>query len=246
MEKETKPIINPEIEEDMPDFEGNTIKLPCESKESVTDDTDDSENENVSEEKSADSFNPLQLAFKPLLQQAMAEDALFADTVKEKENRTEKRKSFSECCDYIMGEFYKYACDHKFDNGNFGFGGCDDEKIVSMIKHYYDEDDIVIKKFNDAKPVVKTTIPTPPVKTAKKPKETPKPVKNTYDLSKIITAKKEASDAPKRKPKVKDNLLAGFVPMERPNTEKDAKKGSRQQAKSIVQMDMFADFFGEE
>ena len=230
-----------EIVEDMPDFEENTIKLPFEKKESVDDTTDDSENENVSEENPTDnSFNPLQLAFKPCYDRAIAEDSLFADMVKEKENRTDKPKSFSECCDYIMGEFYKYACDHKFDNGNFGFGGCDDTKIVSMIKHYYDEDDIVIKKFHDAKPVVKTTMPTAPVKTAKKPKETPKPVKNTFDISKIITAKKETADAPKRKPKVKDNLLAGFVPMERPNTEKEAKKVSRQQAKSIDQPSLFS------
>lgn len=264
MEEKFNPTITPEIVEDMPDFDEVSVEIPCEKEESVTECTDSPENGIVSEEKQAvseesseekeeqeektDSFNPLQLAFKPCYLQAIAEDSLFAKMVKEKENRKEKPKSFSECCDYIMGEFYKYACEHKFDNGHFGFGGCDDTKIVSMIKHYYDEDNIEIKRFNDAKPVVKTATTTMPVKATKKVKETPKPVKNTFDISKIVTAKKQDENAPKRKPKVKDNLLAGFVPMERPDAEhyeKEARKGSRQQAKSVEQMDLFADFFGE-
>ena len=49
-----------------------------------------------------------------------------------------------------------------------------------------------------------------------------------------------------KREKKKDNLLAGFVPMERPsleNYEKEGKKGSREQAKSVEQGDLFAGLF---
>lgn len=101
------------------------------------------------------SFNPLQLALKPLYEQAKSEDELFAKQVQEKESRTEKPKSFAECCEYIMGEAYKYAKDHK--QGNFGMAGMPDADMIGLIKHYYDEDDIKIEKIVDAKPVVKAT-----------------------------------------------------------------------------------------
>lgn len=90
------------------------------------------------------SFNPLQMAIKPLFEKAQEEDPLFAQEVQEKESRAEKPKSLKECADYIMGEAYKYAAGHK--SGNFGLAGCPDEQIIAMIKHYYDEDDIKINK----------------------------------------------------------------------------------------------------
>ena len=103
-----------------------------------------------------------------------------------------------------------------------------------------------MQKISGAKAVV-SSVPTPksPAKVEKK-KETPKPKSNVIDITKAITAKPKAEDGKKvKREKKKDNLLAGFVPMERPDSYKEGKKGSRQQAKSIEQMDLVADFFSE-
>ena len=121
------------------------------------------------------SFNPLQLALKPLYEQAKSEDELFAKEVQEKESRTEKPKSFAECCEYIMGEAYKYAKEHQ--QGNFGLAGMPDADMVGLIKHYYDEEDIKVEKIVDAKPVVSTTPATKPATKPKRPKET---LENTH------------------------------------------------------------------
>lgn len=157
------------------------------------------------------SFNPLQLALKPLYEQAKAEDELFAKQVHEKESRTEKPKSFAECCEYIMGEAYKYAKDHK--QGNFGMAGMPDADMIGLIKHYYDEDDIKIEKIVDAKPMVRTTPAT---------KQTPKPKRH------------------------KETLENTHVPMVRPTSIRDAKKGSKEQADNVVQMDIWGMLAGEE
>ena len=194
-------------------------------------------------------FNPLQMAIKPLYERAIASDPLFANEVKEKEGRAEKPKSLAECAEYIMGEAYKYAMEHKF--GSFGFAGVPDEDMPSLIKHYYDEDDIKIHKIGaGVQSVVSRTpsAPVAPVKGKGKGKEKQKPVKNVVDITKaIVSATKDTGDG--KKAKKKDNLKAGFVPMERPNLEtyeKDAKKGSREQAKGVHTIDMFADFFKDE
>lgn len=116
-------------------------------------------------------FNPLQMAIKPLYKQAMAEDALFAAQVREKESRTEKPKSLAECCEYIMGEAYEYAANHK--NGNFGLAGMSDTDMMGLIKHYYDEDDIKIKKVGaGTKSSVATTKKEAKPKKPERPKET--------------------------------------------------------------------------
>ena len=162
------------------------------------------------------SFNPLQMAIKPLYEQAIAEDELFAKEVKEKETRAEKPKSLAECAEYIMGEAYKYASEHR--DGNFGLAGCEDSQIKAMIKHYYDEDDIKINKVGaSAKPVVKKT------------------------AGKTETATKtEKPKKPTKPQRPKETLDCVNVPMIRPVSEKDAKKGSREQAKSVIVMDLFA------
>ena len=264
---------NTEIVEDMPDFEENTAEMPCEDAKSVEDCTDDAENEIVSEENADDSaetekkpsgsaekkeedfknnlptgfsFNPLQLAIRPLYEKAIAEDELFAKEVKEKESRKEKPKSLAECADFLMGEAYEYASKHR--NGNFGLAGMPDDELMGLIKHYYDEEDIVIRKMGaGVRAKVATTKTT--AKAEKKVKEKPKQKANVIDITKAITAKPKTEDGKKAKrEKKKDNLFAGFVPMERPdaeNYEKEAKKGSREQAKSVEQMDLFADFFSE-
>lgn len=92
----------------------------------------------------APSFNPMQYALKPLLEKAMAEDDLFAKEVREKEAREKNPKSLAELYEYVQGEAYEYASAHR--NGNVGVAGCPDSEMINFIKHYYDEDDIKIKK----------------------------------------------------------------------------------------------------
>ena len=166
------------------------------------------------------SFNPLQLALKPLYEQAKSEDELFAKQVQEKESRTEKPKSFGECCEYIMGEAYKYAKDHK--QGNFGLAGMDDQGLIGLIKHYYDEDDIKIEKVSGAKAVVQG-VPTKKAET--------KPTKETK---------------PKKEERPKETLTAGLTKMIRPKDEKEAKRESKKQAKAVEVMDMFAGMWDDE
>lgn len=155
------------------------------------------------------SFNPLQMALKPLYEQAKSEDELFAKQVQEKESRTEKPKSFAECCEYIMGEAYKYAKDHK--QGNFGMAGMPDADMIGLIKHYYDEEDIKIEKIVDAKPIVQSTTPAPTTKPKKeeRPKET-----LTAGLTKMIRPKdeKEAKRESKKQAKAVEvmDMFAGM------------------------------------
>lgn len=186
------------------------------------------------------SFNPLVMAIKPFYDKLIAEDEIFANVVRERESRKEKPKSLSECAEYIMSEAYNYAKSHR--NGNFGMAGFPDEDMYRLIRHYYDEEFLEVHKITDAKAVV-SSVPTP--KSPAKVKEKEKPVKNVVDITKAIVSATK-TDEGKKKGKVKDNLNAGFVPMERPDTLKDAKKASRQQAKSVETIDMFADFFASE
>ena len=190
------------------------------------------------------SFNPLVMAIKPFYDKLIAEDEIFAGVVKERESRKEKPKSLGECADYIMSEAYNYASKHR--NGNYGFAGFPDEDMYRMIRHYYDEEFLEVQKMTGAKAIVSSvSTPKSPAKVEKK-KETPKPKSNVIDITKAITAKPKAEDGKKKRgEKKKDNLLAGFVPMERPESYKEGKKGSKEQAKSVEQMDLFADFFAE-
>lgn len=166
------------------------------------------------------SFNPLQLALKPLYEQAKAEDELFAKQVQEKESRTEKPKSFTECCEYILGEAYKYAKDHR--QGDIGLAGDWADNILGMIKHYYDEDDIKIEKVSDAKAIVQG-VPT-----------------------KIADTKKDKATKPKKVERPKETLENTHVPMVRPTSGRDAKKGSKEQADNVIQMDIWGMLAGKE
>ena len=184
------------------------------------------------------SFNPLVIAIKPFYEKLIAEDEIFADVVKERESRKEKPKSLKECAEYIMGEAYEYARTHK--QGNFGLAGFPDEEMFTLIRHYYDEEFIEIRKSTGATASGAKT-PSAPAKG----KEKEKPVKNVKDIRQAIVSATKTEDG-KKKGKAKENLNAGFIPMERPESLKDAKKASRQQAKSVETIDMFADFFASE
>ena len=113
-------------------------------------------------------FDILPIIVAQLLEEAKGEDELFADVVREKESRTEKPKSITECCDYMYGEFYAWALNNK--TGNHAYGGCDSEQLKDMIRHYYDEDDIEIKKVTGAKMTAGTTKEAKPKKPVR-PKE---------------------------------------------------------------------------
>ena len=263
----------PEEVEDLPETEEIPAEIPSESEKSVSECTADAENEILNEEnegeneeneekparsaekkeekKKADkpkfqsnlptglSFNPLVMAIKPFYDKLIAEDEIFAGVVKEREGRKEKPKSLSECADYIMSEAYNYASAHR--NGNCGFAGFPDDDMYRLIRHYYDEEFLEVHKITGARSVV-SAVPTP--KSPKKKEEKPKPKPNVVDITKAIVSATKTDDG-KKKEKKKDNLLAGFVPMERPNLEtyeKDAKKGSRQQAKSVEQPTLALDW----
>ena len=192
------------------------------------------------------SFNPLVIAIKPFYDKLIAEDEIFAGIVKERESREKKPKSLAECADYIISEAYNYASKHK--QGNMGMAGFPDEEMYRLIRHYYDEEFLEVQKVTNARVSVSTPTSntTATAKTAKKAEKKPAPPKNVVDITKAITAKQKTEDGKKKKAeKKKDNLLAGFVPMERPNSYAEGKKGSREQAKSVEQMDLFADFFAE-
>ena len=272
MEEELNKVLDtaPEIE-DMPDFGEEETTTDAETQETTetapaeekpkTEDKGEKTQEKKKEDKpkketfksnlpTGFSFNPLVMAIKPFYDKLIAEDDIFAKIVKERESRTEKPKSLSECADYIMSEVYNYVSSHKF-NSSFGFSGFPDEDMIRLIRHYYDEEFLEVHKMTGARAVVATTPSAPaPAKTDKKAdkkgKDKPKAEKNVVDITKAIkSATKSTEDGKKKKDKKKDNLLAGFVPMERPNSYAEGKKGSRQQAKSVEQMDLFAGFFGD-
>lgn len=141
------------------------------------------------------SFNPLAWAIRPLYEKAIAEDKLFAQEVQEKESRKEKPKSLAECADYILGEAYEWASNHR--QGNMGFAGLPDSEVENLIKHYYDEENIVIKKIEGATAKVATS----KEKTQAKAEATGKIVK--METKPVAPAKK------KEEPEVPD-LFAGL------------------------------------
>jgi len=234
-------IINPEIVEDMPDFEEEAVNEAVESEESVIECTADTENANVSEEKEGETKEKAEK--KPKEQKISAyEQAILSEMERRAKDGDEllatalrsKDKNIQGCFAYVKAQARKKAVN--------GCAMIEDSVVYGWAHHYYIEPKEVIDKELAPKsaPKADTTKPTIPAKADKKAKEKEKPVKNVLDITKAIV-----SATGDKKRKKKDSLKAGFVPMERPDTIKDAKKGSRQQAKSVEQMDLFADFFAE-
>lgn len=240
-------IKNTEIVDDMPDFEEITAEMPCEGEESVTECTADAENAIVSEENTEESADtegeteekpqgdtkekkPRELnAYEKVIlaemeRRAQNGDELLATAMQSKD------KNIQSCYEYVKAQAKKQAV-----------AGCamiEDAVVYGWAHHYYIESEETIQK--ELAPKV-----TPKADTnVKKAVEKPKPVKNVLDITKAIVSATKG-DTGKKREKKKDSLKAGFVPMERPDTLKDAKKGSREQAKSVEQMDLFADFFAE-
>ena len=232
-------IKNTEIVEDMPDFEEITAEMPCEGEESVTETTDETENAIVSEENTEESadteekpqgdteekkpkeLNPYEkVILAEMERRAQNGDELLATAMQSKD------KNIQSCYEYVKAQAKKQAV-----------AGCamiEDAVVYGWAHHYYIESKETIDK------EMKKSAP----KAEKKTAEKPKPVKNVLDITKAIVSATKG-DTGKKREKKKDSLKAGFVPMERPDTLKDAKKGSREQAKSVEQMDLFAAFFAE-
>lgn len=84
------------------------------------------------------SFSNLEDWLKAMLDKRAEQDTLFAVTYK-KEN-----KSIAECGRYIIQEMRELASKNK--QGNVGFVGGNDEDLIGLAVHYYDEDSIKVKK----------------------------------------------------------------------------------------------------
>lgn len=85
-------------------------------------------------------MKPTETFIKTIEQMLEAEaqkDNLFAEKMKN------ESKNMEECCEYILSEVY-----------SSGFNGFADEEILGMAKHYWDEEEIEIKKNNCQKAVV--------------------------------------------------------------------------------------------
>lgn len=133
-------------------------------------------------------------------------------------------KNIHDCFSYVKSQARKKAV-----------AGCamiEDNIVYGWAHHYYIESKATIDKEMKAE-------------TAKKAVEKPQPPKNVLDITQAIMSSTKAENTGKREKK-KDSLDAGFVPMQRYASIKEAKKGSKEQAKSVEQMDMFADFFATE
>lgn len=76
--------------------------------------------------------DPFQTAIKQYLDNRAATDELFAAKY------NNPQKSIQECCEYITGEAYARA--------KGGTAVISDEEVYGMAVHYYDEDNITIRK----------------------------------------------------------------------------------------------------
>lgn len=74
----------------------------------------------------------METAIKNYLDNRAKTDELFA------EKYANPKKSIDECCEYITGEAYARAKD--------GTAAISDEEVYGMAVHYYDEEDINIRK----------------------------------------------------------------------------------------------------
>jgi len=166
------------------------------------------------------SFNPLAWAIRPLYTKALADDPTFAQEVKEKESRAEKPKSLEECAEYILGEAFEWASNHRQDN--LGFSGLPDDEVVNLIKHYYDEENITIKKVTGAEARVAKS----------KEKKEDKPKKEEKKTSNVVQIPKE--------------MLERFGATKMLQEAEKKQKESKAQANSEVVMSLGLDWGDEE
>ena len=77
-----------------------------------------------------------------LIKEQAATDKDFAALLN-KEN-----KNIDECCEYIIGEAFKKAKDNKQGN-SMSWCGINNDPIINLIIHYYQEDDVKPTKLPD-------------------------------------------------------------------------------------------------
>lgn len=80
-----------------------------------------------------------QIAIKSFLEKKASSDPHFAERLKI------ESKSMEECCNYILGEVEKKATGQ--------WAACTDEEVFDMAVHYWDEDNIKVKKPTQCKVV---------------------------------------------------------------------------------------------
>lgn len=111
-----------------------------------------------------------------MLEAEAVKDPLFAESLKK------EGKSIDECCDYIIGQVK--------DSGCCGFADCE---ILSMAKHYYDEDDLGKIQKEQCRVVVNHTVELTEDEKADAKREA---------MERLIEQeKKRMSEKPKKQPK---------------------------------------------
>lgn len=117
------------------------------------------------------------MVIQSYLDQRAKEDNLFAACY------TKLNKNLNECCDYIIGEARK--------RGGNAVAMTDDE-VFGLAVHYYDEDNIKVKKQSNCKVATSST---EKLKKEKQPSEQPLPKEESpiYTKSKRMGKKKESS-----------------------------------------------------
>lgn len=124
-------------------------------------------------EKATEQF---QRTLSAMLEAEAVKDPLFAESLKK------EGKSIDECCDYIIGQVK--------DSGCCGFADCE---ILSMAKHYYDEDDLGKIQKEQCRVVVNHTVELTEDEKADAKREA---------MERLIEQeKKRMSEKPKKQPK---------------------------------------------
>lgn len=202
-----------EVLEDLPLAEETTEEEPTEEVKADT--------EKKAEKKEVKLSPYEKIILAEMTKRAENGDDTLADAMKSKD------KTIQGCFSYVTFQARKKAV------GNCAMIA--DEEVYGWAHHYYIESKETIDAEMKPKQTPKPTTATTATKD-KKGKDKPKPVTNVKDIQQaIVTATKTEDGKKPKREKKKDNLNAGFVPMERPETIKDAKKGSREQAKSVEQ-----------
>ena len=94
-------------------------------------------------------MNPFETIIYGYLEARAKTDELFAKTF------AKPNKNIHECYKYIVGELYQQALKNR--EGNMGLVPMTDEDTFQMAVHYYDEDEITIKKCEGARTAVAKT-----------------------------------------------------------------------------------------
>ena len=138
----------------------------------------------------------METAIKNYLDNRAKSDELFAAKY------ANPKKSIDECCKYITGEAYARAKN--------GCAVISDEEVYGMAVHYYDEENIEIRKAPNAR-AVKTNAE--PELTKKQQEALRKQAESEYK-AKVMTELEQKQKGRKTKPKVSEPVESPFVQLE--------------------------------